>query len=185
MRIISGSAGRRRIDVPKSVTRPSTDRLREALFSMLANRISGARVLDLFSGSGALGLEALSRGARSAVMVDDSREACRVIGKNVQSLGLSSARVVQADVSRFLEHDQASYDLVFADPPYYKQPGDRDFVQELLEHGRIAELLADEAMLVVEDPPGNSRDDVAGWKLIDQRSYGGCGILFYQRDEIT
>ena len=152
---------------------------------MLANRISGARVLDLFSGSGALGLEALSRGARSAVMVDDSREACRVIGKNVQSLGLSSARVVQADVSRFLEHDQASYDLVFADPPYYKQPGDRDFVQELLEHGRIAELLADEAMLVVEDPPGNSRDDVAGWKLIDQRSYGGCGILFYQRDEIT
>ena len=185
MRIISGSAGRRSISVPKSVARPSTDRLREALFSILANRLPGARVLDLFAGSGALGLEALSRGASSAVMVDDSREACRVIGKNLQSLALAGGRVVQADFNRFLDNDIANYNLVFADPPYFKQAGSRDFVDELLEHDRLPGLLANDAMLIIEDPAGNARADATGWKLIDQRKYGGCGILFYQRDEIT
>ena len=75
MRIISGSAGSRRITVPKTVARPSTDRLREALFSILGPRMQGAHVLDLFAGSGALGMEALSRGAASAVLVDESRDA--------------------------------------------------------------------------------------------------------------
>ena len=98
MRIISGSAGRRNISVPKSVARPSTDRLREALFSILADRLQGAKVLDLFAGSGALGIESLSRGAASAVMVDDNREAQKVITKNLTSLGFDNGRAVQADV---------------------------------------------------------------------------------------
>lgn len=185
MRIISGSAGRRSISVPQSVTRPSTDRLREALFSILSNMIPGARVLDLYAGSGALGLEALSRGASSAVMVDDSREACRVIEKNLLALALANGRVVQAEVARFLKREQAGYDLVFADPPYHKNADSRDYVKEILECERLPAILADGAMLIIEDPPENQRGDVAGWKLIDQRSYGGCGILFYQRDQIT
>lgn len=183
MRIISGSAGRRRIAVPGSVARPSTDRLREALFSILANRIRGARVLDLFSGSGALGLEALSRGAASAVMVDSSRDAHRVIGKNLRALGLNGGRAVQADVFRFLDRDHASYDVVFADPPYFRQPGGHDFVAELLAHANLAGRIADGGLLVIEDPPENKRAEAAGWSLIDERKYGGCGILFYQPAE--
>lgn len=185
MRIISGSAGRRNISVPKSVARPSTDRLREALFSILADRLHGAKVLDLFAGSGALGIESLSRGAASAVMVDDNREAQKVITKNLTSLGFDNGRAVQADVFRFLDRDNATYDLIFADPPYFKRPGDRDFVNALLTHERLAERLADDALLVIEDPTNNQRDQVTGWDLIDRRSYGGCGILFYQWALIT
>lgn len=184
MRIISGSAGRRHVLVPKSVARPSTDRLREALFSILGDRLQGASVLDLFSGSGALGLESLSRGAASAVMVDDSREAQVVIGKNITSLGLAHGRVVRNDVFRFLDRDAARYDLVFADPPYFKKTDDRDFVAELLSHERLPERLADDGLLVIEDPPENGRCEVAGWDLIDRRQYGGCGILFYQHSVI-
>ena len=180
MRIISGLVGRRQINVPKSVTRPSTDRLREALFSILADKVIGARVLDLFSGSGALGLEALSRGAASAVMVDESREACRVIGKNLSSLGLEGGRVVQSDVYHFVNQDRFEYDIVFADPPYCKQSGHRDFVFELLDCSGLRSCLNDDAWLVVEDFPKNKRDVIAGWELIDERQYGGCGILFYQ-----
>ncbi|MFK7910742.1 MAG: 16S rRNA (guanine(966)-N(2))-methyltransferase RsmD [Akkermansiaceae bacterium] len=185
MRIISGTAGRRNIGVPKSVTRPSTDRLREALFSILADRLVGAKVLDLFAGSGALGLEALSRGAASAVMVDDSAEAQKVIQKNLDTLKLKNGRVVRADVFRFLDRDQGRYDLVFTDPPYFKQSNDRDFVGELLTHEKLGDLMSEEALLIMEDSLINQRDHVIGWNLIDQRQYGGCGILFYQRAAIT
>ncbi len=181
MRIISGLAGRRQIRVPSSVARPSTDRLREALFSILAEKLPGAHVLDLFCGSGALGLESLSRGAASAVMVDDSREAQQVVGKNIETLGLDGGRVVQMDVFRFLQRDRGKYNLVFADPPYKKNAEDHDFVAELLAHNVLPELLANDALLVIEDPPRNNREDVEGWKLLDTRRYGGCRILFYQR----
>jgi len=183
MRIISGQAGSRKIIVPKEVARPSTDRLREALFSILGQRIEGARVLDLFAGSGALGMECLSRGARSCDFVDDNRGATRVIEKNLTTLGLEGGRVVESDVFRFLRGRNGPYDLVFADPPYYKFPGDKDFVQELLAHESLASQLEEDALLIVEDPPKNKRTLAVGgdWKLLDQRRYGSCGILFYQR----
>jgi len=181
MRIISGQAGSRKIIVPKEVARPSTDRLREALFSILSQQIEGARVLDLFAGSGALGIECLSRGARSCDFIDDNRGATRVIQKNLITLGLDGGRVVESDVFRFLRGRNGPYDLVFADPPYYKFPGDKDFVQELLAHESLAQQLEEDALLIVEDPPKNKRTLDAGvdWRLLDQRSYGGCGILFY------
>lgn len=182
MRIISGVAGRRRISVPKDVARPSTDRLREALFSILGQRIDGARVLDLFAGSGALGMECLSRGARSCDFVDESRESARVIRSNLKSLDLQDGRVVEIDVFRFLRSKNGPYDLIFADPPYYKYPGDRDFVHELLANESLAQSLTEGGLLVVEDPPKNQRtiEDGDGWELLDQRRYGSCGILFYQ-----
>lgn len=183
MRIISGTAGRRNVRVPRDVARPSTDRLREALFSILGLRVDGARVLDLFSGSGALGLECLSRGARSCDFVDESRESARVIADNLKTLDLKGGRVVESDVFRFLKGRGGPYDLVFADPPYYKYPGDRDFLQEMFAQESLIGLLAEDALLIVEDPPANKRvievsDDL---ELIDQRRYGSCGILFYQR----
>ena len=181
MRIISGKAGRRKIRVPGSVARPSTDRLREALFSILGGRVVGARVLDMFAGSGALGLECLSRGAASCVFVDDSRQAQQVIKKNLSDLGLEGGRVLSGDALRFLQSDRGEDDLGFADPPYCKAAGDTDYVSRLLETGHLASRLAGDGLLVIEDAQENSRADTESLQLIDQRHYGGCGILFYQR----
>jgi len=182
MRIISGSAGSRKIAVPTSVARPSTDRLREALYSILGSRVGGARVLDLFSGSGALGLEAMSRGAESCEFIDESRESVAVVRKNIKSLNLGHTKVVGKDVFRFLDGvSKQGYDLVFADPPYLKHVSDRDYISELLAHEKLAGAMAEDALLVIEDFPGNQRSDMNGWKLIDERRYGSCGILFYQR----
>lgn len=180
MRIISGTAGSRKILVPHSVARPSTDRLREALFSILGHRIEGARVLDLFAGSGALGLECLSRGAASCLFIDESREAQKVIKKNLATLSLSGGRCVGGDVFRLIQGERTKYDLVFADPPYFKKMGDIDFVQKLLDSAELKKLLAEDGILILEDPPHHPRGDSEGWQLIDQRQYGGCRILFYQ-----
>jgi 16S rRNA (guanine966-N2)-methyltransferase len=181
VRIISGSAGRRNIRVPEGVTRPSTDRLREALFSILGERVRGARVLDLFAGSGALGLECLSRGAQSCDFVDGSREAVEVIRRNLDELGLTGGRVLAGDVFRVLASGQGKYDLIFADPPYCQNPGDSDHVRELLGCEALAGSLVPEGLLVIEDAAANRRGDQDGWELLDRRRYGGSGILFYQR----
>lgn len=182
MRIISGRAGSRSIAVPSSVARPSTDRLREALFSILGERLVGARVLDLFSGSGALGLESLSRGAHSCHFIDDSRESAAVIRKNLKSLKLENGKIVHQDVFRFLNGvAQDSYDIVFADPPYFKNLSDHDYVADILAHEKLPSALAANALLVIEAPKRNKSENTNGWELLDSRSYGGCGILFYRR----
>lgn len=121
MRIIAGKAGRVAIKVPPAVARPTTDFVRQAIFSMLAAKVEGARVLDLFAGSGAIGLEALSRGAASCVFVDEHRQAAATITGNLAKTRLEGGRVVKADVSSFLKRDNATYHLIFADPPYWKQ----------------------------------------------------------------
>jgi len=181
MRIISGKAGRRHIRVPGSVARPSTDRLREALFSILADRVHDARVLDLFAGSGALGLESLSRGASSCVFVDLSRESQKVIGQNLRDLELDGGRVLGGDVFHALKSERAHYDLIFADPPYYQSSGDTDYVERLLVDEHLPKCLAQDGLFVVEDSSANDRGAYDGWELLDQRRYGGSGILFYQR----
>jgi 16S rRNA (guanine966-N2)-methyltransferase len=119
-RIIAGSHGGRRIEAPSGTgTRPTADRAREGLFSSLQSLLDleGARVLDLYAGSGALGLEALSRGGAAATLVEQDPVALRALAKNVQVLGLP-AEVVPADVSSFLARPAEPYDLVLLDPPY-------------------------------------------------------------------
>lgn len=182
MRIISGTAGRRTFRVPKATVRPTTDRTREALFSMLANYIGGAKVLDLFSGSGALGMESLSRGAESCVFVDENRDCVNTIRTNLKTLRLNGGKIVQSDVMEFIKKISLSqYDVIFADPPYWKHRGDRDFVAEMFEQEHFINLLSDDGMLVVEV---DERAEVVageGWDLIDRRKYGGCSILFFQK----
>jgi 16S rRNA (guanine966-N2)-methyltransferase len=120
-RIVGGVAGGRPLRVPKTGTRPTSDLAREALFNTLAGlvELDGARVLDLYAGSGALGLEALSRGAQVAVLVESDAEAARAITANVAALGLSGAEVVRTTVERHLAIPPAErFDVVFADPPY-------------------------------------------------------------------
>ena len=120
-RIIGGTAGGRRLRTPTGVaTRPTADRVREALFSILGERVQDARVLDLFAGSGALGIEALSRGAATATFVDKAAPAIRAVGTNLEALG-ADGTVVRAEARRFLggaSRSGRSYDLVFLDPPY-------------------------------------------------------------------
>ncbi len=120
-RIVAGSAGGRRLHTPLGVaTRPTADRVREALFSSLGE-LSGLRVLDLYAGSGALGLEALSRGAASATMVERAPAAVAVIRRNIATLELAGAHVAAVSVERFLAKPPERYDLVLADPPYAVQ----------------------------------------------------------------
>ena len=118
MRIIAGTCRGARIFAPKGLdTRPTGDRVREAAFT-LVGPVDGASVLDLFAGSGAMGLEALSRGAASAVFVESDRDACRTIDRNLAKLRLTGARVVCSDAVGFLATERGRYDLVFVDPPY-------------------------------------------------------------------
>jgi 16S rRNA (guanine966-N2)-methyltransferase len=179
MRIIAGKAGRIAIKVPQAVTRPTTDFVRQAVFSILGERVENARVLDLFAGSGAIGLEALSRGAASCVFVDEHRQASAVITENLAKTRLECGRVVKADVVSFLKRDTASYDLIFADPPYWKHHGDKDHVGDLLKSNLLAPRLANDGWFVAEisaNQPSPASDDLT---LSDRREYGGSAILFY------
>jgi 16S rRNA (guanine966-N2)-methyltransferase len=121
MRVIAGRWGGRRLQAPAgAATRPTSDRVREALFSILGERVAGARVLDLYAGSGGLGIEALSRGAAEATFVDSAPAAVRAIRANLEALG-ADAEVRRADAGRFLRSASGEgrhYDLVFLDPPY-------------------------------------------------------------------
>ena len=182
MRIIAGTAGRRNFRVPKGIVRPTTDRTREAMFSMLAQMIPGARVLDLFAGSGALGLESLSRGAGSCVFVDESRDCVNTVKLNLATLRLNGGKVVQNDVIKMLSKvSLTQYDVIFADPPYWKNVGDRDFVKEMFASENFSKILADDGMLVIEADERAEIDGGEMWEQVDRRKYGGCAVFFFQK----
>ena len=188
MRIIAGSARGIPLAVPKSVTRPTADRTREALFSILADRLSGASVLDLYAGSGALGLEALSRGAESAWFVEQNRAAAAVIEKNAAKAGLSDGvRVRQIEVAKFLKgRSSTRFDIVFADPPYKKNDGDYDHASYLLgPSSGLADLIADDGIFVLEDWSGrvlvSGAEQLEGrWELLETRKYGATSLHFFR-----
>lgn len=183
MRIIAGKAGRVAIQVPPAVARPTTDFVRQALFSILSDFVSGTRVLDLFAGSGAIGLEALSRGAASCVFVDDHRNAASAIQTNLIKTRLAGGRVVRSDVLAFLRRDAATYDLITADPPYWKHFGDTDHVKALLESGLLTPRLAPGGWFVAEASSQQSPHTAGGWQLADHRTYGGSALWIYQKSE--
>ncbi|MFI5718269.1 16S rRNA (guanine(966)-N(2))-methyltransferase RsmD [Nocardia sp. NPDC051750] len=149
-RIVAGIAGGRRLRVPPAGTRPTSDRVREALFSSIEARLDldGARVLDLYAGSGALGLEALSRGAESALLVESDRRAAAVLRGNIADLGFGAAQLRVGAVTQVLAQGGAgAFDLVFADPPYdlptASVEGD---LRALAAH----DWLAEDALLLIE-----------------------------------
>jgi 16S rRNA (guanine966-N2)-methyltransferase len=179
VRIIAGTAGRLAIKVPKAVTRPTTDFVRQAIFPILGPAVEGTAVLDLFAGSGAIGLEALSRGAASCVFVDEHRQAETVIRENLEKAKLQGGRVARADVHAWLARDVGRYDLIFADPPYAKYPGDRDHLKELLANPALPQRLAEGGWLVAECAISSRSPEGPGWTLQDRREYGGSAILLY------
>ncbi len=179
MRIIAGKAGRLAIKVPSAVARPTTDFVRQAIFSILGERVEDARVLDLFAGSGAIGLEALSRGAASCVFVDEHRQATEVITTNLTKSRLEGGRIVRAEAASFLKRDPASYDLIFADPPYFKNVGDKDHIGALLAGDFLAPRLAPDGWFIAEISSAQRSPESGNWTLIDRREYGGSAILLY------
>jgi 16S rRNA (guanine966-N2)-methyltransferase len=145
VRIIAGSRKGHRIAAPRGqTTRPTSDRVRESAFNLIGP-LDGAAVLDLFAGSGALGLEALSRGAARATFVESDRDACRTINANLDKLRLAGARVLCRDVLSFLATERGTYDLILVDPPY-------DRVEALAEPlgRRLPALLEDDGLVVYE-----------------------------------
>ena len=172
-RIVAGTLGGRRLVVPRGeTTRPTSERVREALFSALEARgaVAGARVVDLYAGSGALGLEALSRGAASVILVDSSRQAVGAARRNVRDLGLARVSVVLSSVGRFLSSPpKLPAGLVFADPPY---PTGEDDVAAMLA-ALAARWLEPGAIVVVER---SSRAPEPRWPATltrtDVRRYG-------------
>jgi 16S rRNA (guanine966-N2)-methyltransferase len=145
VRIISGAArGRRLAAPPGSSTRPTADRAREGLFNVVMEEVKDARWLDLYAGSGAVGLEALSRGAAEAVLVESDRRAAAVIRENIERVGLPGARLAAAQVERFLAGPPERFDVVFIDPPYV---ADVDKTLISLNDGG---WLAPDALIVVE-----------------------------------
>ncbi|GAA1242415.1 16S rRNA (guanine(966)-N(2))-methyltransferase RsmD [Microbacterium phyllosphaerae] len=160
--------------MPHAGTRPTSDRVRESLFGALesADAIAGARVLDLYAGSGALGLETLSRGAASADLVEMGREAAAVVRRNVAVLtkaGLPTARVHQSAVRAFLQRTAGPYDLVFSDPPYDLQ--DEAMTADLVA---LAPLLSPDALVIIERARRSTPPDLAeaGLDLIREKTYG-------------
>lgn len=176
MRIIAGAAKGRRLDSPGEATRPPTGRAREALFSILGDAVPNASVLDLYAGSGALGLEALSRGAAHAVFVERDRSALEALERNVAAVDLGGD-IEAGSVETFLEHETGAFDLVFMDPPYAL--GD-DVVDEVLL--LVGARLDPGAIVVVHRRAGGAEPQSDNLRLIDRRRYGDDELWLFEKE---
>jgi 16S rRNA (guanine966-N2)-methyltransferase len=180
MRIVGGRLGGRMLAAPKSQNvRPTSDRLRESLFNILAHRyddaITGARVLDLFAGTGALGLEAMSRGAAFALFIDDGAEARALIRQNVEALGLGGiTRVFRRDATRLgAVHPNEQFGLVFVDPPYRK-----GLAEKALASLRDGGWLSAEALVIVEEATDAGFAAPRGFIEMERRRYDDTEFTF-------
>jgi 16S rRNA (guanine966-N2)-methyltransferase len=179
-RIITGSAKGQRLEVPERGCRPMTDRTKSALFSIISERIYQAEVLDLYAGTGALGLECLSRGAKRVVFVDRSVDAVHCIKRNADKIGVTSLiKIIKASTSRLLdeykkfEMKEHSFDIIFFTPPY------DDFKEKTLEKTAIS-VKKDGIIAVEHGETRKAKERVGDLLKIDSRKYGGTILDFYQ-----
>ncbi len=180
MRIVGGRLRGRALAAPKSASiRPTADRLREALFNILTHAygdpVIDARVLDLFAGTGALGLEALSRGARFALLIDDAAPARALLRDNVAALGLGgSARIFRRDATRLGDaHPLEPFSLAFLDPPY-----GQGLAERALASAQAGKWLLPEALVVVEEAAAAAFAPPAGFAEIERRRYDDTELIF-------
>ena len=183
MRVSGGSARGRRLRVPKSGVRPTPDRVREALFSILYDRVAQARVLDLFAGSGSFGIEALSRGAAQATFVEKNKKTVEILKENLNTVGLrEDAQVFHTPADRAIPKLIAlnlGFDICFLDPPY-----DAGLLEKTLHKLTSSNLPASDSCIVCEHhsqaaPPR----EPTGWSLQQTRSYGDVTVSFYLPNE--
>ena len=179
MRVIAGSAGGLRLAVPKSRVRPTMDRVKAAIFSSLGDAITDARVLDLFAGSGALGIEALSRGAASVLFVEEDRQLTEAIEKNLAKTKLDG-RVRRQEVFEFLRRSSRTvrFQIIFADPPYEKTKSGERFIEKLLKSEALAQLLEPSGVFVLEKRPTEQTPVTTLWDIIRTKKYGSTEVLF-------
>ena len=179
MRVIAGAAGGIALEVPKSGVRPTMDRVKAAIFSSLGDEVIGARVLDLFAGTGALGIEALSRGAASALFVEENSGAASAIERNLARTKLEG-RVRKQDVFAFLKSTAAPqpFGIIFADPPYEKTKSGGAFTQLLLESAELAAMLEPSGVFVLEKRPAERMPASGLWDVDRAKKYGATEVLF-------
>lgn len=180
-RIITGSAKGQRLEVPEKGTRPMTDRIKSALFSIINPAIQDAHVLDLYAGTGALGIECLSRGAKSAVFVDRSRDAVAAINNNLQKTGFENlSKVIKCSAFRFLNTPDTFnltspiFNIIFISPPH------DDFKERIIE---MSEPLLDKEGIIIAEHSSKMKtsDRVGELEKFDIREYGITALSFYQR----
>jgi len=180
MRVIAGSAGGLTLKAPGKATRPTMDRVRGAVFSSLGGHVPDSRVLDLFAGSGSLGIEALSRGARSATFVEHHGPTAAIIRSNLRTTRLEGS-VQTMEAFRFLDLYAApeSFDLILADPPYLKEAAStqENLADMLLAHPRLSETLAPNGLLVLECERRQPLPALTSWNILSDRAYGESRIL--------
>jgi 16S rRNA (guanine966-N2)-methyltransferase len=177
VRVIAGAAGGIPLLVPRGEVRPTMDKVRGAIFDSLRDVVPGARVLDLFAGSGALGIEALSRGAAGVVFVEKERRAADTIERNLAKTRLSAA-IHCGDVFSYLDRLAApqAFDLVLADPPYAHAPGEREFDRELLTSASLQRALAPGGIFILEHLPGAKLPLGEAWECFRQKRYGATEV---------
>ena len=179
MRVITGSARGRRLETlfGEEVTRPTTESVKEALFSMIQFEIEGKKVLDLFAGSGQLGIEALSRGARYCTFLENNRDAVRVVENNVSHCGFKdNSNIVFADAVSFLMRKE-NFDIAFVDPPYNLGLVDK-FLPLLLK------LMSEDGIVVCETSAGEDLPEIIdGWYADRVRRYGKTKLTLYRKEK--
>jgi 16S rRNA (guanine(966)-N(2))-methyltransferase RsmD len=188
LRIIGGKARGRRIrSVPGDTTRPITDKVREALFNIIGPDIQGASVLDLFAGTGSVGIEALSRGAKFVCFVDIYRHAVEVIRSNLKTTGLENgAEVIRSDAFTFLNHSPTrKFDYVYIAPPQYKEM----WSKALLYLDRHIEWISSDAWVIVQIHPIEYELICDSFEIqylieFDQRQYGSTRLVFYKKSSV-
>jgi 16S rRNA (guanine966-N2)-methyltransferase len=179
MRVIAGSAGGIHLTVPQRGVRPTMDRVKAAIFSSLADQVIDAPILDLFAGSGGLGIEALSRGAASVLFVEEDRQSIAVIEKNLAKTNLRG-HVRQQDVFEFLRRSSFAekFRIIFADPPYEKTKSGKRFTEKLLANAALAQLLEPGGVFVLEKRPAERIPETELWNVIRAKTYGATEVLF-------
>ena len=178
MRVISGTARGLKLVSPAGLdTRPTLDRVKEALFSILAPELRGAAVLDLFAGSGALSFEAISRGAARAVLLDKDKRSVEIIRKNAESLGFEAqCEIRNEDCFIYAERTGEKFDIIFLDPPYNK-----GIIEPVLDKIAKKELLADGGIIVLESDGTDFSGERDGLAILKQRRYGRTYITVYEK----
>lgn len=177
MRVITGSARGRKLKTPENYDiRPTTDNVKESVFNIIQFDIEGRRVLDLFAGTGQLGIECLSRGASSAVFVDQSREAVKIVKENLKACGLSGT-VVQADALSFLR-TCGKFDIIFVDPPY-----DSDLYESVLNTVNSIDILSDGGIIICESRRERALPEMtAPYKKRREYTYGKVKLCIYTKE---
>ena len=180
MRVITGTARGVQLKTPEGMTtRPTADRVKEALFSIIQFEIPGARVLDLFGGTGQLGIEALSRGAKSAVFVDAGEPACKLIRENLKRTRLEQqASVIRSDYLQYLKRSKEQFDIILLDPPYAEV-----FLENALKCITEIDILQSGGIIVAERPLGKDLPwDFEGYTRSKDYKYGKTLLTIYRKD---